>query len=103
MRTSSPQLIPLSAGPHGLREPPADKEGEARTRLNSSQIMGATIAGGGRRQKVLGKEEHVVPWWKLLLGSSGVPGPQQDMSTRLGPLALTQNGTPSALFSGGIQ
>lgn len=41
-------------------------------RLELQQIwVSPLLQESGDRRKVLGKEKHVAPWWKLLLGHTG--------------------------------
>lgn len=41
-------------------------------RLELQQIwVSPLLQESGDRRKVLGKEKHVAPWWKLLLGHAG--------------------------------
>lgn len=63
--------------------------------------LGVTLASGVKRQKEsTGKEKHIVPSWKRLLGCTSVSGPQQNVPPSLCPLVPTQNGRSNALFSG---
>ena len=56
--------------------PGAGRKEEVRKGLNSSQIwVSPLLQGSGDERKVLGKERHVVPGWKVLPGCTGVSGP----------------------------